>query len=567
MSGRMRHAKFIRKQALNALSIGVVAATIILYKGSGKGLSPSSKQTEHDTRSYRVDDIAGQPADHKREAASFTGRLTILGLDLSKPSLIILTLAFLAISALALIVVGLEWRHYVYANEEALGDAPTPVLEIIVLCASGAWATLLHRAIWQYDSTRFLLTLNRAGWLQRNISAAGLVFVFINLVMDDYVRVYVGRDVDGILPSVAEAALIVFVLLFTVLSIYSWWGHRLHRTFQEFRLRDVPSILASSVTVCLLCLLLLWSAWFLWSGDKGVPTISVRGLELPIVPPPEDWLWLAVILAIGVFAYTDKIWIRSSTGPRKWLARTRLTVRRVGIPIVVMGWIIRLYADRYYWISPNSDQLPSPLLFGLLLVVVFIGAVLVWRGRAEAGSRSTLGATLLGGVLVALVVFVLQFTTEGYRQRVLDRQSIQLTVASRQNLSHYPLSNQDLSGMYMRGKILRGADLTRTDLSGADLSHSDLSGAILLEARLDGADLTRAHLRKSILSYTIVNGNLERADLQGAYLCGTDLTGAFLDGANLKDVAFDDATEWPDGFSRARLGSNSDSRSFCESAD
>jgi len=74
------------------------------------------------------------------------------------------------------------------------------------------------------------------------------------------------------------------------------------------------------------------------------------------------------------------------------------------------------------------------------------------------------------------------------------------------------------------------------DLAGINLQNRTLAGVNFKKANLRGADLRGASLKRAIL---------EGADLTNADLRGTDLTQANLSGAILKNVRFDETTQWP----------------------
>ncbi|MGK7875152.1 MAG: pentapeptide repeat-containing protein [Xenococcaceae cyanobacterium] len=102
------------------------------------------------------------------------------------------------------------------------------------------------------------------------------------------------------------------------------------------------------------------------------------------------------------------------------------------------------------------------------------------------------------------------------------------------------LSGADFSRAHLRGAHLRGAHLSRADLDHANLSRANLSRAYLIGAHLSGANLSRAHLiganlsRAHLSRANLRGANLSRANLRGANLIGAHLDGAILDRANLR---------------------------------
>lgn len=112
----------------------------------------------------------------------------------------------------------------------------------------------------------------------------------------------------------------------------------------------------------------------------------------------------------------------------------------------------------------------------------------------------------------------------------------------------FELSADDVLPVAIGGVPVDVVDLSRpdrtlrlpgADLRGIDLRRADLRQAELREANLARAGLAEADLRESTLVGAILTG----ADLRGA-----DLRDARIDGANLDEVAYDDSTNWPSGF-------------------
>ncbi|WP_414622395.1 pentapeptide repeat-containing protein [Calothrix sp. CCY 0018] len=123
------------------------------------------------------------------------------------------------------------------------------------------------------------------------------------------------------------------------------------------------------------------------------------------------------------------------------------------------------------------------------------------------------------------------------------------------DLSSADLSSADLSGANLSRAILSRAILSRANLSSADLSRAILSGANLSRAILSGANLSRADLSGANLSRAILSradlssaylssANLSGADLSGAILSGADLSGADLGNEFLRDIRWDENTNW-----------------------
>jgi len=115
------------------------------------------------------------------------------------------------------------------------------------------------------------------------------------------------------------------------------------------------------------------------------------------------------------------------------------------------------------------------------------------------------------------------------RQRQLRAEVIGSDDLSGRRLDRAKLMELDLRGKTFCGCSLRGADLTAADLRGVDLRQVDLTSAYLTGAQLCGADLTSAKL-------------------DGAYAIASNFAGAKLTDTSFREIIFDQATTWPNGF-------------------
>ncbi len=97
-----------------------------------------------------------------------------------------------------------------------------------------------------------------------------------------------------------------------------------------------------------------------------------------------------------------------------------------------------------------------------------------------------------------------------------------------------------LSDANLNGANLEGAKLGDANFEGANLEGANLVGANLVGANLVGANLVGANL----VGANLVRAYLGGANLGGANLQGADLVRALLVGANLKDIIWDDNTNW-----------------------
>lgn len=220
---------------------------------------------------------------------------------------------------------------------------------------------------------------------------------------------------------------------------------------------------------------------------------------------------------------------------RFWHA-TRI-LRWVTASLLVLGGSIVL--TRRLW--PQA-----PLFIAVLVSVVLLAGLLLWgRHRHEPGAASGLGASLLGGVLVAVTVFVVQASFEVQRQVTLDReareraaaearQSLRFSLGAQQDFTGIDLAGQDLSGFYLRGKNFSDAVLTGANLRGAELTSSNLRGANLVDANLHDAIMNDADLAfAGLVNANLTGAEVTGADLTDAVMSSADLTGANLTGSGL----------------------------------
>jgi len=112
------------------------------------------------------------------------------------------------------------------------------------------------------------------------------------------------------------------------------------------------------------------------------------------------------------------------------------------------------------------------------------------------------------------------------------KETAQMAIQRRANLSDADLRRADLSGANLRRANLIRANLRRANLIRANLRRANLIRANLRDADLSGADLSGANLSGADLS----RANLRGADLSGANLSGADLSGADLSGADLPKI-------------------------------
>jgi hypothetical protein len=152
-------------------------------------------------------------------------------------------------------------------------------------------------------------------------------------------------------------------------------------------------------------------------------------------------------------------WAESSH-PRSRFSRAMQWVLFIGITVGgCLSW----------WQASRGLGAPVRLVGALLFL---IGGIFWSVEFSEAGSKSNLGASLLGGAIVALAVLQLQVAQETQRQRlfeqqetdrrrIADRQALQLALGQQRDLSNQDLRGFNLSGFWLRGKKLTRANLQK----------------------------------------------------------------------------------------------------------
>ena len=165
-------------------------------------------------------------------------------------------------------------------------------------------------------------------------------------------------------------------------------------------------------------------------------------------------------------------------------------------------------------------------VFGLPLAVILFGLLLWWPPGPEPDRYSDLGASIVGGGIVAFVVLYLDQVLSRRQERNLLR--LQLSTGDR--FGGVDLSNQDLSGFYLPQK-----DFTDANLEGADLRGAVLSSCTFISTRLKGADLRGANLQP-------IPGRIGPA-----WLGSTSLEGILFDSTTRWPAGFDNDARWPVG--------------------
>lgn len=149
-----------------------------------------------------------------------------------------------------------------------------------------------------------------------------------------------------------------------------------------------------------------------------------------------------------------------------------------------------------------------------------------------------------------IAVFLKCLNALDLKQATLDMQDWYGADLKRANLER-----AYLVGTNLVGANLERADLVEANLVGANLERANLEGANLKRAVLERADLFGAYLKwgylveanlfeVNLFGVTLEGANLVGANLIGANLEGAHLGGANLEGADLRNIRWNDATNW-----------------------
>jgi hypothetical protein len=201
------------------------------------------------------------------------------------------------------------------------------------------------------------------------------------------------------------------------------------------------------------------------------------------------------------------------------------------------------------------QSLVSSLLLGVAVAFAIIG-VAFWSLDSNAvGSRSNLGAALLGSAVVTFTVFGFQLADarqqaaleQKYREASLTLQSVSTRIDQQAIRLQQLLASREIS--------LAQRQLTAAQRNAAPTGFQHLQLTLAVKDDLTGIDLRGMDLSGYYLgNKTLVNANLSDADLRRANIQGANLIGANLRGANLRGSIADASTQWPRGFDARRAG-------------
>lgn len=255
--------------------------------------------------------------------------------------------------------------------------------------------------------------------------------------------------------------------------------------------------------------------------------------------------------------------------------------------------------------AASANHLGASRLTQAGLGAAILISVAVWAWSSER-SWADFAQTVLGGIIVALIVFAVQKNHDDNLRALqaaqsADLQAIQkaeaqdearrnlaLTLSLRPTLKYSVLSHLDLRDARLTRRDLRFADLSDAQLAGVSAYRPDLRYANLrdvragvvtvADARIAHARLIRAHFSGAHLGGVhgedvvatqahLEGARMTRARLPGLSARGAFLTGASLRGAHLVRAALDHAdVRWAD-LDRAVLARASLSATDLEGAD
>jgi uncharacterized protein YjbI with pentapeptide repeats len=248
-------------------------------------------------------------------------------------------------------------------------------------------------------------------------------------------------------------------------------------------------------------------------------------------------------------------------------------VQRKGVTAAVYAALIATICLMVVGLSVIGLDLPqsltSSLLLGVAVALAAIGVV-IWSSESSAeGSRSNLGAALLGSAVVTFTVFGFQLADarqqaaleQNYREASLTLQSVsnridqQAITAQRQAIKLQAQAIKVQQALAKRETSLAQRQIAAAQRGAAPTSLQHLQLTLALKDDLTGIDLRGMDLSGYYLgNKTLVNANLSDADLSRANLQGANLTGANLRGAKLRASIADASTQWPRGFDARRAG-------------
>ncbi|MDZ8054130.1 MAG: pentapeptide repeat-containing protein [Aulosira sp. ZfuVER01] len=192
------------------------------------------------------------------------------------------------------------------------------------------------------------------------------------------------------------------------------------------------------------------------------------------------------------------------------------------------------------------------LLIGIIwfISLIFLAGILIYskpinNWLKELAFINILDALSKLGILIGVITFLFELPKQEERAKAERKRAhfeywkaIDAAAASNTVTSYArKIALEDLAseGVSLRNVDAPNADLRQIDLTGADLVGANFYKTDFTEAKLDGA-------------------NLSKADLYGARLYSASLLTAKLESTDLRDVLYDEHTQFPMGFNAALMG-------------
>jgi hypothetical protein len=235
-------------------------------------------------------------------------------------------------------------------------------------------------------------------------------------------------------------------------------------------------------------------------------------------------------------------------------ARTSAQSRTPYIAVIIVAVIVVMLLGLSVIGLDVSDPLGSLLLLGFALALALAGVLVWWPDREATGSRSNLGAALLGGAVITFTVFGFQLG-DARRQAAIDHryQAVLIRVQDTGNKIQTQGNQIQVQAISLQKQLARAASARQLETLQRGQQPFQLVIALqqdLTGIDLHGKDLSGYYLRNKVL----VRANLSQADLREANLEGTNLTNADLRGANLQGAIASRSTQWPEGFDPQEAG-------------
>ena len=276
----------------------------------------------------------------------------------------------------------------------------------------------------------------------------------------------------------------------------------------------------------------------------GEPTVhednpSDSGVVLYVRNLPREktlWDWLELLIVPAALAGIGLWFSQAQRQHNSELARKREEAEERALENRAQESALQGYLDRMTTLLLDRNLGDRTTSEGVCEIAR--ARTLTILRRLDKGRVRYVIAFLLDTGLIRDSGPILSLQDADLRKALLNDAQLPAVCLSGASLSEANLSSADLTNGWFEGSLLNKARLSSAklqnatfidaNLAKADLRHADLRGANLQNANLEGTDLFHANLRN-------------------ASLHGANLKDANLDEAILKDITYDETTNWPDG--------------------